>query len=473
MTFNTIGLSDPLVQGILATGYTAPTEIQSQAIPAAIEGRDIIGCAQTGTGKTAAFVLPLLNRLSHEKASKTKAVKALIVTPTRELAGQIEQCIVDYGRFVKLRTLSIYGGVNINPQLDALRRGVDIVVATPGRLLDHMQRRTINLKHIEVLVLDEADRMFDMGFINDVRKIVSALPEERQTMLFSATMPPEVQALARDMQRSPKMIQIGRPRNPIETITQYVYPVPKELKVSMLLHMLETRNMYSVLVFSRTKHGADKIKRKLEKAGVSAIAIHSNRTQRQRQTALDGFKSGKFQVMVATDIAARGIDVTGISHVINFDVPAVAEDYIHRIGRTGRAAATGDAITFVADAEKKYLKSIEKFIDRRFDLQKCEGFSYRVSEPPKPSGTSQSRQARRKTKKAVAKKADNPVPSGDSIADSIKCSGPTMIKRSRVASAHNPKSTRPHGSAKTAHAPAAGKPKRKKKRSLSVRQFIL
>ena len=337
MPFKTIGLSDSLVQGILATGYTAPTEIQSQAIPTAITGRDIIGCAQTGTGKTAAFVLPLLNRLSHEKASKKKAVKALIVTPTRELAGQIEKCIIDYGRFLKVRTLSIYGGVNIKPQLDSLRRGVDIVVATPGRLMDHMQRRTIDLKHVEVLVLDEADRMFDMGFINDVRKIVSALPKQRQTMLFSATMPPEVQALAKDMQQSPKMIQIGRPRNPIETITQYVYPVQKELKVSLLLHMLKTSNMYSVLVFSRTKHGADKIKRKLEKAGIVSVAIHSGRTQRQRQSAMDGFKSGKFQVMVATDIAARGIDVTGIScHQLRCPRLCRRLYSSHRPNRTGR-----------------------------------------------------------------------------------------------------------------------------------------
>ncbi len=465
MPFQKIGLSDPLVQGILATGYTAPTEIQSQAIPAAIEGRDIIGCAQTGTGKTAAFVLPLLNRLSHEKASKSKAVKALIVTPTRELAAQIEQCILDYGRFVKLRSLCIYGGVNINPQLTALRKGVDIVVATPGRLLDHMQRRTIDLAHIEVLVLDEADRMFDMGFINDVRKIVAALPKKRQTMLFSATMPPEVKALAKDMQRSPKMIQIGRQQNPIETITQYVYPVPKELKVSLLLHMLKTRNMYSVLVFSRTKYGADKIKRKLEKAGITAIAIHSNRTQRQRQSALDGFKSGRFQVMVATDIAARGIDVTGISHVINFDVPAVAEDYIHRIGRTGRAAATGDAITFVADGEKKYFRNIERFIDRKFKMQECEGFSYAATNQTKPPAASQSGQTRRKAKKPAAKKPAQPVAQTDSVAQSIKRSGPAFIKRSRIASAQNPKSAGARNSRKTTDGPATGRPKRKKKRA--------
>jgi ATP-dependent RNA helicase RhlE len=376
MPFTKIGLSDPLVQGILATGYTAPTEIQSQAIPAGIQGRDIIGCAQTGTGKTAAFVLPMLNRLSHEKAGKTRRIRSLIVTPTRELAAQIEQCIHDYGRFLKLRTLAVYGGVNINGQLKVLEHGVDIVVATPGRLLDHMQRGSIALKSIEVFVLDEADRMFDMGFIHDVRRITAALPKKRQTMLFSATMPPEVKKLARGILKSPKTIQVGQQRNPIETVTQIIYPVEKPLKIDLLLYMLQETFMYSVLVFSRTKYGADKIRRKLERAGIPSVALHSGRTQGQRQRALDGFKNGKYQVLVATDIAARGIDVEGITHVINFDVPAFAEDYIHRIGRTGRATATGDAITFVSSEEIKSLRNIEKFIGCKFKPEKCKGFSY-------------------------------------------------------------------------------------------------
>jgi ATP-dependent RNA helicase RhlE len=394
MPFKTFGLSDPLVQGILAVGYTAPTEIQSEVIPAAIEGRDIIGCAQTGTGKTAAFVLPILNRLSHEKSTKKKGIKSLIITPTRELAVQIEKAIVDYGRFLHLRTLAVYGGVSIEGQFKALRRGVDIVVATPGRLMDHMQRRTIDLRNIEVLVIDEADRMFDMGFINDVRKIVSALPQNRQTMLFSATISSEVKVLASGIQKSPKIIQIGQQHNPIETITQHLYPVQKEQKMSLLLYMLQNWKMYSVLVFSRTKHGADKICHYLERAGIISVAIHSGRTQGQRQRAMDGFKNGKYQVMVATDIAARGIDVTGISHVINFDVPAFAEDYIHRIGRTGRATATGDAITFVSREEHKYLYQIEKFIGRQLDSEKCEGFTYNKpqpdSRPPQPAAKSSS-----------------------------------------------------------------------------------
>jgi ATP-dependent RNA helicase RhlE len=388
MPFTTFGLSDPLVRGILATGYTAPTEIQSQAIPTAIRGRDVIGCAQTGTGKTAAFVLPILDRLVHEPAAKKRFAKALILTPTRELALQIETAIKGYGQFVDIRTLAVYGGVNIKGQLSALKRGVDIVVATPGRLMDHMGRGTIDLKHIEVLVLDEADRMLDMGFINDVRRIVSVLPRKRQTMLFSATISKEVKTLAAEMQKSPKMIQIGRPRNPIETITQRVCPVRKEQKMDLLIHMLGNSQMYSVLVFSRTKRGADKINRRLKRAGVVSVAIHSGRTQGQRLLAMDGFRSGTYQVLVATDIAARGINIEGISHVINYDVPAFAEDYVHRIGRTGRAMVLGDAITFVSYDEQKYLRKIESFMGRELESEKCEGFAYTKSDSlrPRPPG---------------------------------------------------------------------------------------
>lgn len=383
MSFEKIGLLDPLVQGILATGYTAPTEIQSQAIPAAINNKDIIACAQTGTGKTAAFVLPILNRLAHEKRSRTKAVQALIITPTRELAVQIEQSIVEYGRFLNIKAAAIYGGVKIGGQLKSLKKGVNIVVATPGRLMDHMQRKTINLKHIEVLVLDEADRMLDMGFINDMRKIIATLPQKRQTMLFSATISQQVKSLAQTIMKDPQVIQIGRQRNPIETITQHIYPVEKDLKGQLLVHLIKDLQMFSVLVFSRTKHGADKIRRKLHQADIEAIAIHSDRTQGQRQRALDGFKSGKYHVMVATDIAARGIDVDGISHVINYDVPVYAEDYIHRIGRTGRAATTGDAITFVSRDEEKYLRKIEGFIGKKFEHESVEGYTHIIPDVKK------------------------------------------------------------------------------------------
>jgi len=396
MPFKRFGLSDPLVQGILATGYTAPTEIQSQAIPAAIGGRDIIGCAQTGTGKTAAFVLPILDRLSHERSGRKRTVRSLILTPTRELAVQIERSILGYGRFTDLKALAVYGGVSINNQIATLRRGVDIVVATPGRLIDHIERKTIKLSGVEVLVLDEADRMLDMGFVHDVRRIVGGLGKKRQTLLFSATISPEVKTLAADMLKSPKVIQIGRPRNPIDTITQHIYAVEKVLKMDLLLHMIEDWCMFSVLVFSRTKYGADKISRRLKRAGVVAVSIHSGRTQNQRQRALDGFRSGKYQVMVATDVAARGIDIEGISHVINYDVPTHAEDYVHRIGRTGRAEATGDAITFVSSEEEKYLREVGKFIGRKLTAQKCKGFSYVKSPPPEPKTAKSSKASRDK-----------------------------------------------------------------------------
>jgi len=396
MPFKTFGLSDPLVQGILATGYTAPTEIQLQAIPAAIGGSDIIGCAQTGTGKTAAFVLPILDRLSHERAGRKRAVRSLILTPTRELAVQIEKSILGYGRFTDLKALAVYGGVSINNQIGTLARGVDIVVATPGRLIDHIGRNTIKLSGVEVLVLDEADRMLDMGFVNDVRRIVGGLPKKRQTLLFSATISPEVRSLAADMLKSPKVIQIGRPRNPIDTITQHIYAVEKALKMDLLLHMIEDWRMFSVLVFSRTKYGADKISRRLKRAGVVAVSIHSGRTQNQRQQALDGFRRGKYHVMVATDVAARGIDVEGISHVINYDVPTHAEDYVHRIGRTGRAEATGDAITFVSSEEEKYLREVGKFIGRKLTAQKCKGFSYVKSPSPEPKTAKSFKPSRRK-----------------------------------------------------------------------------
>ena len=409
MPFAKAGLSDPLVRGILATGFTAPTEIQSQVIPTALAGRDIIGCAQTGTGKTAAFALPVLDRICHEQTGKKRLIRALVLTPTRELAMQVEKAILDYGRFLDLRSLAIYGGINIKGQLSALRRGVDIVVATPGRLMDHMQRGSIDLSHIEVLVLDEADRMLDMGFIKDVRKIIQALPTQRQTLLFSATISTEVRKLAGDALKSPVTIQIGKPRNPAESVAQCVHLVPKDLKTELLLDMFENKPMYSVLVFSRTKHGADRINRRLTRAGVVSVSLHSGRTQSQRQQAMDGFKRGKFQVMVATDIAARGIDVEGISHVINFDVPACAEDYIHRIGRTGRAAAQGDAITFVAPEERKNLRQIEEFIGRKLPATPYEAPTNRPAKKPEMEKTSK-RQAKQHAPATTGSRKQKPAP---------------------------------------------------------------
>ena len=392
MPFKSLGLSDKLVQGILATGYTAPTAIQSQAIPAAIEGRDIIGCAQTGTGKTAAFVLPILNRLAaHEAAGHARhGIKALVLTPTRELAAQVEESVRTYGRFMRLRTLAIYGGVGYGPQLQALRQGVDFVVATPGRLIDLMNTRSIDLSKVEVFVLDEADRMFDMGFINDVRKVVAQLPKERQTLLFAATMSREIRELTSSIQRHPQLIEIGERRNPVASVTQHIFTVPRDQKMDMLIHIIEEQNLDCVLVFSRTKHGADRISQRLERRSIRSVALHSNRTQKQRQSALDGFKRGHYRVLVATDIAARGIDVEGISHVINFDTPTFAEDYIHRIGRTGRATATGDAFTFVSPDEEKYMREIEKFIGKRLERKRHPTFNYpaaaHASKPAAPAG---------------------------------------------------------------------------------------
>ena len=376
MPFSTMGLIDPLVQGILATGYTAPTEIQAQAIPAALAGKDIIGCAQTGTGKTAAFVLPILHHIEHTVKAKRRRVKSLILTPTRELAVQIEKAINGYGRFMDVTSLAVYGGVQIQKQFKTLRQGVDIVVATPGRLLDHVNRGTVDLRQVEVLVLDEADRMLDMGFINDIKKILADVPTKRQTLMFSATLSNDIERLTASIQKDPVRIQIGKQHNPIETITQHIYPVPKDQKMDLLLHILETENMDSVLIFSRTKRGADRICQQLKKADVVAASIHSDHTQKKRQQALDGFRSGKYQVLVATDIAARGINVEGISHVVNFDVPGYAEDYVHRIGRTGRAMTTGDAITFVAQDEVHSLRKIERFIDRTFEVKNYDGFAY-------------------------------------------------------------------------------------------------
>lgn len=381
MSFEEVGLHETIMKGVVAAGYTTPTPIQAQAIPVAVSGRDIIGCAQTGTGKTAAFVLPMLNRLvAGRNAGKNRLPRALVVAPTRELALQVEESVRTYGKYTSIRSQTIYGGVSIEPQIRNMRRGMDIVVATPGRLLDHMNRGTVDLSAVEVLVLDEADRMFDMGFIKDIRKIVAEIPRDRHTMLFSATMPSAVQELANSILTKPQFISIGERRNPAETVSQQVCSVVKERKMDLLLHVLENEDVENVIVFSRTKHGADRIVKNLGKRGFSATVMHSNRSQSQRQRALAGIKNGQFNILVATDIAARGIDVEGVSHVINFDTPNQAEDYIHRIGRTGRAEATGDAITFVARDEEGYLRDIERHTGKRITRKIYDGFEPRVED---------------------------------------------------------------------------------------------
>jgi ATP-dependent RNA helicase RhlE len=394
MPFASLGLGPDLAKAVREAGYTEPTPVQSKAIPLVLSGRDVIGIAQTGTGKTAAFVLPILQRLStHGSHMGRKGMRALIVAPTRELALQIEENVRKYGRYVRLRSATVVGGVGENPQIGALRSGVEIVIATPGRFLDLMRRGFVNFSQIEVVVLDEADRMLDMGFLPDIRQIVQALPRQRQTLLFCATLSKEIEGLTSEFLTAPHLVQIGRRANPAETVTQFVYEVPKSRKVSLLLHLLRDRALDSVLVFSRTKHGADKIARKLVQARIPTATLHSNRSQSQRLKALREFKSGAIRVLVATDIAARGIDVEGISHVVNFDFPPQPEDYVHRIGRTGRAHAVGDAISFVSPEDQGALRALERFIARGIPRKKAGDFDY--AEQAKPLTPTLSPQAGR------------------------------------------------------------------------------
>jgi ATP-dependent RNA helicase RhlE len=382
MPFSTFGLEANILRAVQEAGYTEPTPIQSAAMPQILAGHDLIGIAQTGTGKTAAFVLPILAKLAEmSREGGPRTIRALIVAPTRELAAQIEENIRAYGKHLPLRTATIYGGVSERPQIDALRSGVDLLVATPGRLLDLMDRRLCNFSRLHFLVLDEAERMLDMGFLPDIRRIVQALPPKRQTLLFSATLSREIEAVTHEFLRAPKTVQIGRRANPAETVTQFVYEVPKHLKSALLAHLLREPSLNMVLVFSRMKHGADRIARGLEAHGIRTATLHSNRSQNQRLRALKDFKSGAVRVLVATDIAARGIDVDGISHVVNYDFPMHPEDYVHRIGRTGRAHAVGDAISFVTPEDHSALRALERFIGRGIVRKRLEGFNYAAGAP--------------------------------------------------------------------------------------------
>lgn len=381
MNFNQFNLDSRLQAGIQRAGYTTPTPIQIQAIPVAVAGRDLIGTAQTGTGKTAAFVLPILHRLINGPRNQTRA---LIVTPTRELAEQINQTIHILAAGTNLRSATVYGGVGSNPQIQALRRGVEIIVACPGRFLDLASQGHARLNHVEVLVLDEADRMFDMGFLPDVRRIIKLLPSQRQTMLFSATFLAEIEKLASQTLKQPQRISVGLSR-PAHTVSHALYPVSQHLKRGILLALLKQTDTDSVLIFTRTKHRARKLERQIESAGYKVTSLHSDRTQGQRQRALSGFKSGQFQIMVATDIAARGLDVDSISHVINFDMPDTADAYIHRIGRTGRAERTGDAFTLVTPDDTDLIRKLEKIMGHKLERQKIEGFDYTAAAPPRPA----------------------------------------------------------------------------------------
>src|SRR4051794_31773653 len=388
MPFEKLGLSREVLDGVKAMGYVEPTPIQLRAIPLVLEGQDVIGSAQTGTGKTAAFALPILSKLDkHEPRPRV-----LILEPTRELASQVETAFRDFARFTNLRAAVLYGGVGYGKQMDALKGGLDVLIATPGRLLDHMERGTCRLDKVKYLVLDEADRMLDMGFLPDVRRIVEKCPRERHTSLFSATIPVQIETLIKWAMKNPETIEIGARRTPADTVKHVIYPVAEDQKSDLLRELLERVHYESVIVFCRTKHRADRIAHLLKRNSHSVAVLHSNRTQREREDALKGFRSGHFEVLVATDIAARGLDIADVSHVINYDVPQHPEDYIHRIGRTGRAEASGDAFTLMVAEDSQHVASIERFISQKISRIKLENFNYHYTalfeegKPGQPQG---------------------------------------------------------------------------------------
>ncbi|MEQ8459277.1 MAG: DEAD/DEAH box helicase [Sandaracinaceae bacterium] len=381
MTFDDLGLSPPLLRALKKTGYEEPTPIQREAIPPALAGRDVLGCAQTGTGKTAAFGLPLLQRLDSIADDET-ALRALILTPTRELAAQIAESLTTYGKYLELWHTVIFGGVNEKPQIAELKRGVDTLVATPGRLLDLMNRGFVDLTDIEIFVLDEADRMLDMGFLPDVKRVIAKLPKKRQTLFFSATMPPPIRALTQELLHDPVSVAVAPVSSTADKVDQRIYFVDKADKRRLLVDLLREEQVEHTLVFTRTKHGANRVVKQLDQAGIRAAAIHGNKSQGARTRALDGFRTGDLNVLVATDIAARGIDVEGITHVINFDLPNVPETYVHRIGRTARAGASGIALSFCEQEERPYLVDIERLIGQHLD--RVEQHHYPASQPPPP-----------------------------------------------------------------------------------------
>ena len=407
MDFKTFNLHPQVSAGVTAAGYTTPTPIQEQGIPPVMQGLDVMGLAQTGTGKTAAFALPILHRLMQGERGK---VRALIVAPTRELAEQINEAITVLAKQTRLRSMTIYGGVNVNPQINKLKQGVEIIVACPGRLLDHIGQGTVNLSNLEVLVLDEADQMFDMGFLPDIRKILKNIPAKRQTLLFSATMPDDIRRLASEILTNPVTIQVGSTAPPV-TVSHAIYPVAQHLKTALLLELLQHTDTESVLVFTRTKHRAKRLGEQLEKAGYKAASLQGNLSQNRRQAALDGFRDGSYQILVATDIAARGIDVSQISHVVNYDIPDTPEAYIHRIGRTGRAARSGDAFTLVTSEDTLMVRTIEKKLNAQIERRTIEGFDYTVPAPHKDSEFARPpKPPRNHAKKGASKATGSPWP---------------------------------------------------------------
>jgi ATP-dependent RNA helicase RhlE len=392
MTFTDLGLSDPLLQALSEKGYTHPSPVQAQAIPLVLAGHDVMAAAQTGTGKTAAFVVPMLQRLSDGPRPREREVRALVLTPTRELAAQVHKSAEDYGARSRINANVVFGGVKINPQITRLKRGSDILVATPGRLLDLQQQGAVALDRVEILVLDEADRMLDMGFIHDIRRIVSLLPKQRQTLMFSATFSTEIRRLAEGYLKQPRQVEVAPANATADSVEQWIYPVDKQRKPALLSHLVRSRNWHQVLIFTRTKHGANKLTRQLEADGIRAEAIHGNKSQNARTRALDGFKKGRVQALVATDIAARGLDIAQLPQVVNFDLPNIAEDYVHRIGRTGRAGASGHSYSLVSADEADHLFGIERLIRRSLPREEIEGYE---PEHALPAGRSRPAPARR------------------------------------------------------------------------------
>jgi ATP-dependent RNA helicase RhlE len=434
MSFESLGLNADILRAVSEKGYTTPTPIQLQAIPPVLEGKDLMGGAQTGTGKTAGFTLPLLQRLMESRKSNIskRPIRALVLTPTRELAAQVAESIADYGKHLPLRSTVIFGGVKINPQIQKLRQGVDILIATPGRLLDHVNQKTIDLSQIDILVLDEADRMLDMGFIHDIKKVLAVVPKNKQTLLFSATFSTDIKKLANGLLKSPTLIEVARENTTAESISQVVHPVDKKRKRELLSFLIGSNNWHQVLVFTRTKHGANKLTEQLNTDGITAAAIHGNKSQAARTKALANFKSNAIQVLVATDIAARGIDIDQLPHVVNFELPNVPEDYVHRIGRTGRAGSEGEAMSLVCVDELKLLKDIERLI--KSDISKVIIDGYTPDPTIKAEPIRNGRGGPRPQKKTNGRKANSRKPNG-----------------------HKPNGNKPH--AKTKAKPSQGTPR--------------
>jgi ATP-dependent RNA helicase RhlE len=380
MSFKSLGLSDALLKSVNKKGYTDPSPIQTKVIPVVLDRKDVLASAQTGTGKTAGFALPILQLLSEDKTANRKNIRALILTPTRELAAQVHEDVRSYGEYLDLKSTVVFGGVNANPQINALHRGIDILIATPGRLLDLQNQRALSLSNVEILVLDEADRMLDMGFLRDIKRILNLIPGKRQNLLFSATFSKEIKQLAGGFMNNPILVEASPQNTTAEMVNQIVYVCDKARKPSLITKLIAEGDWSQVLVFTRTKHGANKLSEKLEKSGISSAAIHGNKTQNARTRALDNFKKGTIRVLVATDIAARGLDIPLLPHVINFELPNVPEDYVHRIGRTGRAGASGDAISLVSHDELEYVRGIEKLLGQKLEQQTIRG--YEPSENP-------------------------------------------------------------------------------------------